>query len=142
MARRWTLQEDELIAGHYQKQGLQWVVDRLANRSRAAVVQRAMKLGIRGRQWTGAEDYVLRRCYRQFGATYCRRYMPRRSEIAIMSRARRLGLIRNRKSTVPDYKSHDQIACEQAAIKTGWMASPDDLPEGFFELEAKDERVG
>ncbi|MCG7932093.1 MAG: hypothetical protein N0E44_18845 [Candidatus Thiodiazotropha lotti] len=138
MAERWTLQEDELIAEYYQERGLKWVVDRLVNRSRAAVAKRAMKLGIRGRQWTGAEDYVLRRCYRQFGAAYCRRYMLRRSEIAIMSRARRLGLVRNRKSTVPNCRHHDQIACEQAAIKTGWMAEPDDLPDGFYELEAKD----
>lgn len=60
-----------------------------------------------------------------------------------MSRARRLGLVRDLQLKYRDLtESHDEIACEQAAIKTGWMASPDDLPEGFFELEAKDERVG
>ncbi|MES9929582.1 MAG: hypothetical protein ABW158_15845 [Candidatus Thiodiazotropha sp. 6PDIVS] len=137
MARRWSADEDNLLREHYQDHGLQWVVDRLANRSRAAVAKRAKKLGIRGTQWTGAEDYVLRRCYKQFGATYCRRYMPRRSVIAIMSRARRLGVLRNRKSPVPSYKHHDQIACEQAAIITGWMSKPEDLPDGFFNINAQ-----
>ncbi|MCG7948047.1 MAG: hypothetical protein N0C84_17030 [Candidatus Thiodiazotropha taylori] len=142
MAKLWTRQEDELIARHFQERGLQWVVDRLLNRSRAAVAKRALKLGIRGRQWTGAEDYVIRTCYKRFGAGYCRRYMPRRSEIAIMSRARRLGVLRDRKQRKKVMDGHDEIGCVQAAIKTGWMPEPDDLPEGFFELEAKDERVG
>lgn len=137
MAKRWSAEEDNILREHYSDKGFAWVANMLQGRSRAASAKRAMKLGIRRRHWTSTEDYVLRRCYRQFGATYCRRYMPRRSEIAIMSRARRLGLIRNRKSTVPEYKNHDQIACEQAAIKTGWMAEPDDLPEGYFDLIAK-----
>lgn len=134
MARRWSADEDRIIRLYYQNKGPAWVASELTDRSSASIAKRAIKLGIR-RQWTGAEDYVLRRCYRQFGATYCRRYMPRRSEIAIMSRARRLGLVRDLQLKYRNLmEAHDEIACMQAAIKTGWMDRPVDLPVGFFDL--------
>ncbi|MCG7988836.1 MAG: hypothetical protein JAY80_15905 [Candidatus Thiodiazotropha lotti] len=103
------------------------------------MAKRAMKLGIRGRQWTGAEDYVISVCYEKFGAAYCRRYMPKRTEIAIMSRARRLGVLRDRKYHNRDMiESHDEIGCLQAAIKTGWLLKPVDLPKDFFDLKSSD----
>ncbi|MCG8093514.1 MAG: SANT/Myb-like DNA-binding domain-containing protein [Candidatus Thiodiazotropha endolucinida] len=136
MARRWSADEDNLLRESYQDHGLQWVVDHLANRSRAAVAKRAMKLGIRGRQWTDSEDYVITVCYEKFGAAYCRRYIPRRTEIAIMSRARRLGVLRDRKKHNRDMiESHDEIGCMQAAIKTGWLLKPVGLPKEFFDLK-------
>ncbi|ODC00619.1 hypothetical protein A3197_09880 [Candidatus Thiodiazotropha endoloripes] len=135
MARRWLAVEDNFLREHYQEHGPQWVADHLTYRSRSAVAKRAMKLGIRGRQWTNAEDYVISVCYEKFGAAYCRRYMPKRTEIAIMSRARRLGVLRDRKYHNQDMiESHDEIGCLQAAIKTGWVLKPEDLPEGFFNL--------
>lgn len=135
MAKRWTTPEDRIIIDHYQDQGLTWVTSQFEGRSRGAVTKRAMQLGVKGRLWTTKEDYVIQQCYEKYGTTYCRRYMPHRSEIAIMSRAKRLGVIRDRKQIGQDrIETHDEIGCMQAAIKTGWMSKPSDLPEGFFEL--------
>ncbi|MCM8857133.1 MAG: hypothetical protein LC541_04490 [Candidatus Thiodiazotropha sp.] len=137
MARRWSTDEDKIIFDHYQDRGLTWVTSQIEGRSRGAVVKRAMQLGVKGRHWTAREDYVIRTCYQQYGTEYCRRYMLHRTEIAIMSRARRLGVMRDRGLTGQDrIETHDEIGCMQAAIKTGWMSKPSDLPEGFFELMA------
>ncbi|MEW8579397.1 MAG: SANT/Myb-like DNA-binding domain-containing protein [Candidatus Thiodiazotropha sp.] len=132
--KRWTAEEDEFICAHYQAYGLQWVADRMPERTRGGVAKRAGQLGVNGIDWTGAEDYVIRTCYRHFGAAYCRQYMPRRSEVAIMIRARRIGVAQDRKKSKKTMPGHDEIGCQQAAIKTGWMNPPEDLPEGFFEL--------
>ena len=135
MARRWSADEDNFLREHYLERSLQWVVDRLINRSRAAVAQRAMKLGIRGRKWSDTEDYVISVCYEKFGAAYCRRYMPKRTEIAIMSRARRLRVLRDRKNHNRDMiESHDEIGCLQAVFQGGWLSRPEGLPDGFFDL--------
>ncbi|MCU7870344.1 MAG: hypothetical protein KZQ98_17745 [Candidatus Thiodiazotropha sp. (ex Lucinoma borealis)] len=135
MAKRWSTDEDTVIQEHYQSYGLDWVTSQLGNRSRSTVTKRAAQLGVKGRNWTAREDYVISTCYEKHGAEYCRRYMPHRSTIAIMSRSRRIGVLRDRKRIHRSrIESHDEIGCIQAAIKTGWMSKPSDLPEGFFEL--------
>ncbi|RLW53892.1 MAG: hypothetical protein B6D76_09370 [gamma proteobacterium symbiont of Stewartia floridana] len=137
MAMRWTTEEDRILLDHYSTEDLAWVTENLPGRTRAGIVKRAAILGVKARNWTDSEDYIITACYEQYGAAYCRRYMPRRTEIAIMSRARRIGVLRDRKNHNRGMiKSHDEIGCLQAAIKSGWIQLPADLPNKFFDLTA------
>jgi len=120
MSRRWSVEEDGLLASFYPTHGAMWEEwkNYLPDRSYAAIVARAHRLGVvltddakvvgrakayavLGRAWTEAEDKVLARHFPDHGAGWrgWALILPKRTCEAIYNRARKLGIERRRQFT-------------------------------------------
>ena len=92
----WTTEEDKILIENYKDLGLKEVSKLLPNRTRNAINERAIKLGItehnsRGVPWTNKEIELLKKYYPTMGRE-CQMYLKNRTKQMITSRANMLGI--------------------------------------------------
>ena len=101
----WTDAEDDIMRADYKRLGSVVVMGLLPGRTRKAIEQRAVGLGVshsRCDPWTDEEDAMLLKFWPEMGAG-CARMFPNRSKTSVQTRARkmRIGSVLARKPKVP-----------------------------------------
>jgi hypothetical protein len=101
----WTEAEDDIMRADYKRLGSVVVMGLLPGRTRKAIEQRAVGLGIshsRCDPWTEEEDAMLLKFWPEMGAG-CSRMFPNRTKTSVQTRARkmRIGSVLARKPKAP-----------------------------------------